>query len=54
MVSWTIGAAFAVLAPVWTVSALSSAFVDGGIYYVLDAPVETSIEQYQSEVTTDQ
>lgn len=40
VVAWLVGAAFAVVAPAWTVPALSSAIVAGGLYYVLKSPVD--------------
>lgn len=49
VMAWAIGAAFAVLAPDWTVPALSSALVAGVIYYALDSPVGTWIERYQTQ-----
>jgi cytosine permease len=45
VLAWAVGAAFAVLAPAWSVPALSSAVVAGGIYYALKSPVDGWIEE---------
>lgn len=40
ILAWIVGAAFAVFTPEWTVPALSSGLVAGGIYYVVKAPID--------------
>lgn len=40
ILAWIVGAAFAVWTPEWTVPALSSGLVAGGIYYLVKAPVD--------------
>ncbi len=44
VIAWAVGAGFAVLAPEWTVPALSSALIAGVIYYGLDSPVGQWLE----------
>lgn len=43
VVAWIVGAAYAVLAPEWTVPALSSAVVAGLLYYGLQRPINTRL-----------
>lgn len=40
VLAWIVGAGFAVVAPAWSVPALSSAVIAGGIYYGLKSPVD--------------
>lgn len=52
VIAWIFGAVFAIWAPDWTVPALTSAVVAGLIYYALDEPVGSWVEQRQPEASS--
>lgn len=52
VVAWLVGAVFTVLSPGWTVPALSSAIIAGGIYYGLKSPVDDWLDSRLTSAQT--